>query len=250
MFIQRCCDRDMGKEPIISLNGVGIAYRRRSGFIFREKYWALENISFDLYAGETLGIIGRNGVGKSTLLKLLAGIVSPDKGVVNIAPGMIATLLSLQVGFLPNLTGKENAILSGMLLGKSKKDVLATLDAVKSYSGLNDHFEQPVRNYSSGMKARLGFSVALNVEPDIILLDEVLGVGDIEFKTKSARAMKKIIRSNKTIVLVSHNPKLVREVCDRVVWIEGGVVKAEGEVDRVLLQYESYMKTLQLSLVS
>ena len=224
----------------LQLNSVAFSYRQRSGFFRHNEFWALKNISFTVSHGETLGVIGRNGVGKSTLLKLLAGIYLPEKGEIIRNTGKIS-LLSLQAGFVPYLTGRENAILSGMLLGLSYKEVQDALPEIIEFSELRDFIEQPVKTYSMGMKARLGFSVALKVNPDVVLLDEILGVGDEEFKKKSQTAMIERMKSNKTIVLASHNIQLLKRVCNRAVWIEAGVTKAEGKTDEVIREYHSFV---------
>ncbi len=219
-----------------------MAYRRKSGVFRHEKFWALNDVSFDVYHGETLGVVGRNGAGKSSLLRILAGIVSPDKGrVVN--HGVTASLLSLQVGFLNHLTGRENAILSGMMLGLSKDQVLKKIDGIREYSDIGDFFDQPVNSYSSGMRARLGFSVAIYINPDVILLDEVLGVGDIEFREKSSETIKSIIKSDKTVVLVSHNGSVIKRLCDRVVWIDNMQTRMQGDPEEVVTCYEQSIKT-------
>jgi lipopolysaccharide transport system ATP-binding protein len=149
------------------------------------------------------------------------------------------SLISLQAGFVPYLSGRENAILSGMLLGATKTEICSQMDDIIAFSELNGFFEEPVNTYSTGMRARLGFSVAYHVEPDVILLDEVLGVGDEAFRNKSTAAMKERIKSDKTVVLVSHNVPLLREICDRVVWIEDGKTAAQGKVSEIL---DAYLK--------
>lgn len=226
----------------ISVDKVGVAYRRKSGFFRQEKFWAINDASFNVYHGETLGIVGRNGAGKSSLLRVLAGIVNPDKGSVT-NHGVKASLLSLQVGFVNHLTGRENAILSGMMLGLPKNEVLNRIDDIREYSDIGDFFDQPVNSYSSGMRARLGFSVAIYVNPDVILLDEVLGVGDIEFREKSSATIKTIIKSDKTVVLVSHNGTVIKQLCDRVVWIDEMRTKMEGDPGEVVSCYEKSVKS-------
>jgi len=228
------------KQLAISVENIGVAYQRRAGFLRKEKFWALKDVSFDVFHGETLGVIGRNGVGKSTLLRLLAGIIFPDRGEI-INHGVNASLLSLQVGFIGHLTGRENAILSGMILGLSKGEIVGRMDEIRLYADIGDFFDQPVRGYSSGMRARLGFSVAVYANPDVILLDEVLGVGDADFKEKSAASMREKIRSDKTIVLVSHSANMVRQHCDRAMWIEHGLVRAIGDTNEVLEHYQAYL---------
>jgi lipopolysaccharide transport system ATP-binding protein len=226
------------QHEILSLQNVGLYYSRRESFLKRNRYWALQDISFDLNAGETLGIIGRNGVGKSTLLKVLAGIITPDKGqVIMHNPDLRISLISLQAGFVQHLTGRENTILGGMLLGATKEEMQSRMDAIMMFSELGRFFDEPVSTYSTGMRARLGFSVAYHVDPDVILLDEVLGVGDEAFRKKSTDAMKERIRSEKTVVIVSHSVPILKEVCDRVVWIENGMTKIQGDVSEVISAY-------------
>ncbi|NMQ18934.1 ABC transporter ATP-binding protein [Candidatus Competibacter phosphatis] len=219
----------------------GLFYWRRTGYLHKERFWALRDVSFDLHHGESLGVIGRNGAGKSTLLQLLAGILRPDQGTL-INHGVRATLLSLQIGFVPYLSGRQNAILSGMLLGLAKQEVEEKMADIRAFSELGDFFDQPINAYSSGMKARLGFSVAFQLNPDVLLIDEVLGVGDAEFKAKSSQIMREKIRSDKTIVLVSHSPGTIRQLCDRAVWIDNGATRAEGETTEVLDRYEQFLK--------
>jgi lipopolysaccharide transport system ATP-binding protein len=213
-----------------------VSYQRCVGLLRRCPFWALKDVSFDLYHGETLGILGRNGAGKSTLLKLLAGIIDSEKGVVE-SDGSRTSLLSLQVGFVPHLTGRQNAVLSGILLGLKRAEVEARMDGIVEFAELAEFIDQPLYSYSSGMRARLGFSVAFQADPDILLIDEVLGVGDLEFQQKSTQVMKDRIRSNKTVVLVSHNLNVLRELCDRLVWIEDGETRGEGEIESVLSSY-------------
>jgi len=231
-----------GREPVIEVQDVGYFYYKRRGTFSSEKFWALKQVSFLLNRGESLGIIGRNGVGKSTLLRLLAGITRPDRGrLVN--HGVSSTLLSLQAGFLPYLTGRENALLNGMILGLRKREIKERMDEIRAFSGLEEFFDQPISSYSSGMKARLGFSIAFQMDPDVLLVDEVLGVGDEQFKNKSGEEMKKRIKSDKTVVLVTHSGPTIRELCDRAVWIEGGVSRAEGPPAQVLDEYNQYVRS-------
>ncbi|MEW6077220.1 MAG: ABC transporter ATP-binding protein [Thermodesulfobacteriota bacterium] len=227
---------------VLSVTNVGLFYTRRQGFRKRSRFWALQDVSFDLYAGETLGIIGRNGVGKSTLLKVLAGIIVPDTGKVTVyQPGLRISLLSLGAGFVPFLSGRENAILNGMILGATKREVVARLDDIMAFAELKDFSDEPVNTYSTGMRARLGFSVAYHLNPDVILLDEVMGVGDEAFRNKSTDAMKQRIKSDKTVVLVSHSIPILRELCDRIVWIEDGKSRLEGPGPEVL---DAYLETI------
>lgn len=231
-----------GDNRILSLDHVGLYYSRRQGFLKRSRFWALQDISFDLYAGETLGVIGKNGVGKSTLLRVLAGIIAPDTGKVVVHhPGLRISLISLGAGFIPFLSGRDNALLNGMMLGATRKEIRARMDDIMAFSELGDFFDEPVNTYSTGMRARLGFSVAFHVEPDVILLDEVLGVGDEAFRKKSTAAMKQRIKSDKTVVLVSHSVPQLKDLCDRIVWIEDGISKLEGSAPEVL---DAYLETV------
>ena len=223
-------------KPVMSLRNVAVSYRRRAGLMRWSKYWALNDVSFDIYQGETLGIVGRNGAGKSTLLRILAGIISPDRGEM-INYGCSVTLQSLRVGFIPHLTGRENAILSGMLLGLHRTYIEERMNKIIDFSGLEEFIDQPVKMYSTGMQARLGFSVSIQMDPDVILVDEVLGVGDVEFRKKSSIAMKEKISSNKTVVIVSHDENMLKELCDRVLWIDKGVSRSGSDVEDALTMY-------------
>lgn len=228
--------------PLMRLRNVGVYYWRSKGYLRKDRYWALKDVSFDLFPGETLGVVGRNGAGKSTLLRLMSGIIHPDRGEFTNYPRATASLLSLQVGFEGDLSGRENAILSGLMLGMRRKAIMARLEAIKAFSELGDFFEEPIKEYSTGMTSRLGFSVSFQLDPDVLLIDEVLGVGDEEFRRKSTAVMREKIRSNKTIVLVSHSEPTIRELCDRAVWIEDGVSLREGDVETVL---EAYRQSIQ-----
>lgn len=233
----------------LRIENAGVYYWRRAGMFRRERFWALKKVSLDLKHGETLGVIGRNGVGKSTLLKLMAGIISPDTGKI-ISGVKSVSLLALQAGFSQHLTGRENAILNGMLLGMRRVEVQSRMDDIISFSELDDFMDQPIKTYSAGMKARLGFAVALQADPDLLLIDEAIGVGDEAFKRKSTQAMKNRIRSGKTVVLVSHNPGTIRGVCDRAVWVENGVSQLIGETDKVLASYQAFVhKKKQVSVI-
>lgn len=228
------------RGPVISLRHVGVSYTHHIGPFKRRRFWALNDVSLDLFHGETLGIVGRNGAGKSSLLRILAGIIRPDRGRV-IHNGHRAALLSLQLGFAPNLSGRENACLSGIIMGLSRKEIGRRMDRIQEFAELGDFMDQPLKTYSTGMRARLGFAVALESHPDILLIDEVLGVGDGEFREKSSNALRQLIRSNKTVVLVSHHVETVRQLCDRAVWIEDRISKTQGDVDKVLAEYHSHL---------
>ena len=225
--------------PIVSLRDVHLTYHVRKQILSRVKrrVKALRGVSFDLYRGEKLGVVGRNGSGKSTLFQILAGIFSPDRGRVQTQDGLNVQLLSLGVGFEANLTGRENAILNGMLLGKTRRYMRERAEAIKEFSELGDFFETPVYTYSSGMSSRLGFSVAMEANPDVLLVDEVLGVGDAEFQRKSQEAIMERFGSQSTVVLVTHSHEEILKLCDRALWIEFGEVLAEGDPHEVVWQY-------------
>ena len=227
-------------KQAISVQNAGVGFSIRRSLFRKEIIPALRDVSFNLYQGDSLGIIGRNGAGKTTLLRLLCGIIRPDSGKIIINNNLKVTMLSLQVGFEPALTGRVNAILSGMLLGYHKCEVIANLDKIIEFAELGDFIDKPVQTYSSGMKARLGFAVALRLSPDILLIDEVLGVGDAEFRKKSMAVMKKKLLSDQTIVLVSHSTATIKELCNRAVWIEKGRSIMEGNVDEVIGAYENF----------
>lgn len=225
-------------EPtLIELENVGIAYnaQRRVG---GGRFWALEDVSLTLRRGERLGVIGRNGAGKSTLLRVLAGILVPDRGRVQRKP-VSCQLLALALGFVPYLTGRDNAVLSGLMLGLRRRDILTRLEAIKEFSELGDFFEQPISSYSSGMVMRLGFSVAIQVDPDVLLIDEVLAVGDAEFKEKSGLALRERINDGRAVVLVSHDESQIASICDRVLWVEEGRSVMEGPRDEVFAAYHA-----------
>lgn len=223
--------------PLVELEQVGVAFsaQRRVG---SGRFWALEDVSLQLREGERLGVIGRNGAGKSTLLRVLAGILAPDRGRVRRGPAT-CQLLSLAVGFTPYLSGRDNAVLSGLMLGLRQRDIIARLPAIKAFSELGDFFEQPIASYSSGMVMRLGFAVAIQVEPDVLLIDEVLAVGDLAFQEKSGEALRERMRQGQTVVLVSHDETQVAALCDRLLWIEHGRSVLEGDRDSVFAAYHA-----------
>ncbi len=229
-------------KPIISLQNVGVRYKRQ-GNVFRPANYfdALKSINLDIYPGETLGILGRNGAGKSTLLRVISGIIQPDKGKF-LNRGASVSLLVLQAGFDPNLNGRDNAILSGMLQGYSRQEVEAQLNEILDYSELGEFFFEPVRTYSTGMLSRLGFSITTITSPDVLLVDEVLSVGDKHFKEKAERTMIAKIQSQQTVVLVSHSHQQIARLCDRAVLIDEGVSFATGDPHEMLSLYEQRLE--------
>jgi lipopolysaccharide transport system ATP-binding protein len=222
-------------EHLVTLDSVGVAFDTRLR-IGGSRFWALEDVSLRLGRGDRLGIIGRNGAGKSTLLRVIADILAPDRGRVTRAKAS-CQLLSLALGFLPHLSGRDNAILSGLMLGLHRKEIERRLPQILEFSELGDFFEEPISAYSTGMVMRLGFSVAMQINPDILLIDEVLAVGDAEFREKSAATLRERIHSGCTVVLVSHDESAVRQICTHAVWIEQGRSLMHGPVDEVFAAY-------------
>ena len=201
-----------------------------------EEFWALRDLSFEVPTGQTFGVIGSNGSGKSTLLKCLAGILVPDRGQVT-THGRVSALLELGAGFHPELSGRENVFLNGAILGLKKDEITARFDDIVDFAGLADFIDTPVKNYSSGMFVRLGFAVAANVEPDVLLIDEVLSVGDEAFQRKSAERIERFRREGRTIVFVSHGLGQVEQLCERVAWIDHGELKMVGPAADVISAY-------------
>lgn len=200
------------------------------------KFLSLDNISFGIKKGECVGIIGRNGAGKSTSLSLIAGVLKPTKGNV-IVNGRVAAMLELGGGFHPDLTGRENIILNAVLLGLTKKQICEKLDDVIEFSELGSFIDEPIRIYSSGMLARLGFSVITSVNPDILIIDEVLAVGDAAFQMKCLDVISKFKKNGVTIIIVSHNTEDIRAYCDKVAWIENRKLKMFDDAHSVLSHY-------------
>jgi lipopolysaccharide transport system ATP-binding protein len=207
------------------------------GRVHHQSFQALRNVSFHLDEGESLAIVGSNGAGKSTLLSLAAGLTFPDQGSVRVH-GRIAALLELGSGFHPELTGAENLVLNAALLGLSRRKTKQLFDQIVEFSGIGEFIDDPLRTYSSGMIMRLAFSVAIQCEPDILLIDEVLGVGDAAFQEKSKEALVSFRRAGKSLLFVSHSPAAVREMCDRALWIDHGSVMMDGHVKQVLQAYQ------------
>ena len=221
---------------LITLNNVAVRYPSPSGH-GHEDYSVFEGINLALRRGERLGVMGRNGVGKSTLLRIMAKIFAPYSGEVAWAPGITVSLLSLGLGFKPDFTGRENALIACLLQGLSKQDANLALGAIQEFCEIGDFFDAPVRTYSTGMRARLGFAAALANRSDVILIDETLGVGDAAFKEKAQNALKGQMTEARGIVIVSHAPFQIRTLCDRALWIDEGAVKLDGKPEDVLAQY-------------
>ena len=201
-----------------------------------EELWALRDVTFAIPKGSTFGLIGENGSGKSTLLKCMARILRPDAGVIH-AEGKISALLELGAGFHPELSGRENVYLNGSILGLSKRQLTERFDEIVAFAGLEHFIDSPVKNYSSGMYVRLGFSVAINVDPDILLIDEILAVGDAEFQRRCTEKFADLKASGKTIIIVTHALSTVRDLCDEVALLEHGLLRAVGPPNQVCDQY-------------
>lgn len=199
-------------------------------------FWALQGVSFEVHRGGILGIVGRNGAGKSTILKLLSRISLPTKGRI-LRNGRLSSLLEVGTGFHPELTGMENIFLNGAILGMRRAEIAARLDEIIAFSGIEHHIHTPIKRYSSGMKVRLGFAVAAHLDPDILIVDEVLAVGDAEFQRKCLGSMRNVAGSGRTILLVSHNVNAVHGLCDRALWMDRGLVHMEGGTHEVVRAY-------------
>ena len=203
----------------------------------------VRNISLDVKQGEVLGIIGRNGSGKSTLLKMMAGVFPPDSGIIS-SRGSVSLLAGVGVGFHKELTGRENAYLYGALMGRTQTQIDELIDEIRSFAELEHHFDRPIRTYSSGMKSRLGISVATAFKPDLLLIDEVLGVGDASFRKKSEKRVKNMISESGTVVIVSHSLGMLKTICDRIIVLDSGSVLHEGDVELGLELYANGQKDM------
>ncbi|MDC7859341.1 ABC transporter ATP-binding protein [Pantoea ananatis] len=204
-------------------------------------YLAIEDISFQVMKGESVALIGRNGAGKSTSLSLVAGVIKPSKGTVYVK-GRVASMLELGGGFHPELTGRENIRLNATLLGLRKKELNAKIDKIIEYSELGDFIDEPIRVYSSGMLAKLGFSVITQVDPDVLIIDEVLAVGDIKFQQKCIKTINSFREKGVTILFVSHNMDDIERICNKVIWIENHRVRAIGNSKEIVEQYRTFMQ--------
>ncbi|MCM3272394.1 ABC transporter ATP-binding protein [Paenibacillus elgii] len=206
--------------------------------IFYNEFWALKDIDFSIMRGELFGILGLNGAGKSTLLKIIAGVLKPTLGKVEVF-GSMAPLIELGAGFDPELTARENIYLNGAVLGFSKKQMNANFDAILSFSELEDFVNVPIKNFSSGMYARLGFSIATVTKPDVLIVDEILAVGDFKFQQKCEEKIKEMIQSGTTVILVSHSIDQIRSLCSRAVILEKGGLLKLGEINEICDFYYS-----------
>jgi ABC-type polysaccharide/polyol phosphate transport system ATPase subunit len=237
-LVRREIDDDATKHPWIrKLN----ALRRR-----KEQFWALQNVSFDVGRGETVGIIGHNGAGKSTILKLLANITSPTSGQM-IINGRLSALIEVGSGFHPELTGRENIFLNGAILGMRRVEIAEKLDSIVDFAGVRPFLDVPVKRFSSGMYVRLGFSIASHLDPDILLLDEVLAVGDAAFQEKCLSRIESLRKDGTTIVFISHDLAAVERICDRVILLRRGEVAAVGTPRDVISEYQQHVDSSRIN---
>jgi teichoic acid transport system ATP-binding protein len=238
--------QDLGVEYF--LGGKREDYQSRTyNFLFRNRkrpsFWALNNINLQGNAGDVIGIIGMNGAGKTTLCRVIAGLIRPDTGSIKVN-GSVSALLSLGTGFNPNLSGRENIYLNGMILGFSKSYLDKVVDDIIMFSEIENFIEQPLKNYSNGMKARLGFSIATMFEPDILILDEALSTGDLHFSSKAGEKLQATIRQSKMVLMVSHQLEFVKKNCNRAIWIDKGTIIAAGNPENVIHKYTEASKKL------
>ena len=235
--------------PVIRCQGVSKTFRRHLGpRLMRhhltdlwkprpeEQFYALRNVSFEVAQGESMAVVGGNGAGKSTLLSLVTGLARPSAGTMTVE-GRIAALLELGSGFHPDLTGAENVRLNAALLGFTRRQTEKMFDSIVEFSGVSEFINEPLRTYSSGMAVRLAFSVAVNLDPDILIIDEVLGVGDQAFQVKCSERIHELRKSGKTLLFVSHNAEAVLQLCDRAIWLNHGELAQTGPADTVLAAY-------------
>ncbi len=233
-------------EIILRADNVCMSYRQGLNPFRSVEYQALKGVSFSIRRGEILGILGRNGCGKSSLLRILAGIVDPSSGTLDFNEKHTRLLLGLGVGFDPNLSGRDNAVLSAMFQGHGKVAAEQLLPQIREFSELGDFFDRPVKTYSAGMRLRLGFSVALLNEVDLLLIDEVMAVGDPHFRVKAEKAMETKLRGDHAVVFVSHNMELMTKICTRAIWLDSGLVRAQGDTADVGAAYRQFMNSLDL----
>jgi len=224
------------KERIASLKEYAIRRARRE--VMHQEFWALRDVNLELCRGEVFGIVGRNGAGKSTMLKLIAKVLRPSHGRVWVK-GHVAPLLEMGAGFHPELTGRENVFLYGSLLGYSRSEMEAKMSGIVEFAELGSFMDSPLRTYSTGMVTRLGFSIATDIKPDVLIVDEILGVGDEAFQRKSRARMMGFCEQGTTVILVTHNSKLMRSMCSRALWLDKGETQMIGPADEVADAYHA-----------
>ncbi|MEM7712478.1 MAG: polysaccharide ABC transporter ATP-binding protein [Cyanobacteria bacterium P01_A01_bin.68] len=232
--------RDLKRSLLYGVQDIAsevLGLREKSENLRSKEFWALEDVSFQLRRGESIGLVGKNGSGKSTLLRIIAGLIKPDTGLVEIN-GRVAPLIALGAGFNPILTGRENIYANMSILGLSKKEIDERFDAVVEFAEIGDAIDSPVQTYSSGMAARLGFASAIHTEPDILLIDEVLAVGDLEFRLKCYRKLSELLDKGTTFVLVAHNPNSILSICQSAIYLKKGKLMAQGDAASVMCKYD------------
>jgi ABC-type polysaccharide/polyol phosphate transport system ATPase subunit len=222
----------LSKLPVRSLQDYFV-FSWRKQMRGKERFWALKDVSFSIDSGETVAVVGTNGSGKSTILKLISRIIDPTRGIIRVT-GRLSALLELGAGFHPDLTGRENIFLNGSILGLGRQEMQQKLDSIIDFASIGDFIDVPIRNYSSGMQMRLGFSVAVHVEPQIILVDEVLAVGDYNFQLKCLDRIREMQQQGVTILFVSHDFQAIEDLCTRAIWIDSGEIRADGETHTVI----------------
>ncbi|WP_035513048.1 ABC transporter ATP-binding protein [Halalkalibacillus halophilus] len=224
-------ETNVKNRAVIKAENVGVKFR-----LNKEDFWAMKNLSFEINEGEVVGIIGHNGAGKSTLCKLLTHIYLPDEGNLEVN-GDTSSLLGYGTGFNPQLTGRDNIYLNAMLLGISKKKISEKFDEIVEFSGIEKAIDRPVKSYSSGMKSRLGFSIAAVLKPDIFIIDEALSTGDVEFKQKASERIQEMMERAKAVIIVSHSMGFVEKICTRAIWMEKGLIVRDGDAEQVVQEY-------------
>ncbi len=229
---------NLSKEKTDNLKEYFIKFIKRE--LHYHPFWALKGVSFEVNKGDKFGIIGLNGAGKSTLLKLIAGVMKPTEGDITVTGGIVP-LLEMGAGFDPDYTGRENIFLKGALLGYTRRFLEEKFDEIVEFSELEEFIDVPLKNYSSGMKARLAFSIATMVEPEILIIDEVLSVGDAKFQEKSREKMNSLLDEDATVLFVSHSTQQVRNICNRAIWLDKGKLITQGPVDEVCDAYEKFI---------
>jgi ABC-type polysaccharide/polyol phosphate transport system ATPase subunit len=247
-------------RPVIELQDISLCYRLAKqripsfkeyalhwmrGALSYEELWALRDVTLRVDRGESVAIVGRNGAGKSTLLKVISRVLAPSKGT-SVVRGRVSPMLELGSGFDFELTGQENVYLNALLLGHGRREIAEHFDAIVEFSGLGDFIRSPIRNYSSGMLARLGFAILTAWEPDVLVLDEFLAVGDLHFVKKCQEWIEHVHARGTTLLLVSHDPEAVRQNCRRCVWLDGGRIRADGRPDEVLALYAASAESAAL----
>lgn len=230
---------NLNKEKTDNLKEYVIKFFKRE--LHYQSFWALKGVSLEIKKGDKLGIIGLNGAGKTTLLKLIAGVMKPTEGCIQVK-GSIVPLLEMGTGFDPDYTGRENIFLKGALLGYNRQFLEEKFDEIINFSELEDFIDVPLKNYSSGMKARLAFSIATMVEPEILIVDEVLAVGDAKFQQKSREKMKSLLNEDATVLFVSHSTHQVKEICDKAIWLDKGRIIEKGSAEEVCDIYEKWIQ--------